>query len=121
MTEFQFDRDAAGITAKTDWTDSQTFANIAAGVDDLNGHPSTSIVSLPTDTVGGAGRTDNSGRSALREEAGYAVELVNLILLELSDACAVLGSGTETASGNFDATETQTTQSFDFLTSEVAN
>lgn len=121
MTEFEFDRDAAGITAKTDWTDSQTFSNIAAGVDGLYSNSFTSIVRLPVDTVGGVGKTDNSGRADLRDEATYAVELVNLILLELSDACAVLGSGTEIASGNFDATETTTTQDFNFLTGEVAS
>lgn len=121
MTEFQFDRDAAGITAKTDWTDSQTFSNIAAGVDGLSSYPYSSIIKLPEDTVGGVGKTDNSGRASLRDEGTYAVELVNLILLELSDACAVLGSGTEGAAANFDATETATTQAFDFLTGEATS
>lgn len=120
MSEFQFDWGTAGVTAKRDWTDSQTFSNIAAGARDLDSVPSSSLVRLPTDTVGGSGPTDNSGRDALEQEASYVVDLVNNILLELSDACAVLGSGVETAASNFDATETNTTQKFDFLTSEVA-
>lgn len=119
MTEFQFDRDAAGVTAKADWVDSQTFSNIAAGVDGMYSYSYTSIVKLPEDTVGGTGKTDNAGREELRDESTYSIELLNLILLELSDACGILGSGTATASNNFDATETNTTESFNFLTGEV--
>ena len=119
MSEFEFDWATAGVTAKTDWTDSQTFSNIAGGVDELSSAPASSIVFLPVDTVGGVGKTENSGRTALKREADYVVEVVNLILAELSDACAVLGSGVETAASNFDATESNTTQSFDFLTSKV--
>lgn len=119
MGEFQFDWGTAGVAANADWTDSQTFSNIAAGAKELASAPAGSIVVLPVDTVDGADRTDNSGRDSLKKEASYAVDLVNLILLELSDACSVLGSGVETASSNFDATETNTTQNFDFLTSKV--
>ena len=120
MADFEFDWATAGVTAKRDWTDSETFNNIAAGVYELSSAPAGAIVPLPVDTVGGGGKTDNAGRNSLVEEAEYVVELVGLILLELSNACAILGSGVETAASNFDMTEIETTSDFDFLTSNLA-
>ncbi|MEZ7897973.1 MAG: hypothetical protein QMB98_04105 [Flaviflexus sp.] len=121
MNEIQFDWDAAGITAKTDWTDSQTFVNIAGGVQELLDNVRSSIVILPVDQVGGSNKCTNDGVNSLRSQSDNAINTLYNITQELSDACAMLGSGTEAASANFDDTEQNITQDFDFLTSEAAS
>ena len=121
MSIIEFDRDAAGVVANRDWTDSQTFTNIAVGVGELVWKPNRVFVELPEDTVGGAGKTDNGGRIELKNEAKYALETIHLIVQESSDACGLLGSGVSETSMNFDASEAQATADFDFLTSEVAS
>ena len=121
MLDFVFNREDAGVTAKGDWNDAQTFSNIAAGAEELSNYPAGAIVPLPVPTVEGSGPTDNSGRDALKSETEYVVGLISDTLRELSEACYMLGSGVKTASSNFEAIEENVTERFAFLTGEVCS
>ena len=106
------DRDALGISAKEDWTDSETLANVAGGIQPVINDTSSSIHDIP------AGR-GTDGVVRLRNEIGMFLETMRTVIREYSDAAALLGSGQESAMANYDTTETDTTGQFDFLTSST--
>lgn len=97
MSDLEFDRDAVGVKAKKDWTDSRTFVEIAAGFDNTGADG----VAFPVPA------SDGTGTSALIAALKYYTQTMKTVSLEFSDACAVLGSGQETAISNTDAVETE--------------
>ncbi|WP_054953328.1 hypothetical protein [Flaviflexus massiliensis] len=119
MGVINYDRSELNTHAQTGWNDGQTLANIAFGVNELSGEADSRVKPLPIDTVGGSGKTDNSGTESMKKEMGYFIETMNLIVLEFSDACGVLGSGSAETLSNADSTESVITQDFEFLTSSV--
>lgn len=98
-----FDRDKVGISAKEDWHDSKTLANIGL---DLNGESAYSIKPLPE---------HDSGRSSLKSKTDHFLNTMATVLFEFSDAAAILGSGQESAIANFDSTEQRNIQRFSRL------
>ena len=102
MSGIEFDRDAVGVSAKADWKDSEQFGQIASFVRGLS--ISGCVKDLP---VG-----DNSGVYALRRALAYFRSTLTTVLTEFGDACAVLGSGQESAISDYDATEFQQTSRF---------
>lgn len=106
------DREALGISAIADWTDSETLANIASGIQPVINDISPSLSELP------AGRM-TGGVVDMRNKIGSFLETMRIIIREYSDAAALLGSGQEAVMADFDSTETDTTNAFDFLTDET--
>lgn len=96
MSDIEFDREAVGVKAKENWTDGQTFVEIAAGFD-VTGPDG---VALPVPA------SDGSGTSALVAALKYYKHTMKTVCLEFSDACSTLGSGQATAISNADETET---------------
>ena len=58
----------------------------------MAGDSSGAVVVFPVDKAGGGGKTDNDGTSGLRSELAVDVQAVVRVAMEMSDACAVLGS-----------------------------
>ena len=67
--------------------------------------------------LGGGGKTDNDGTSGLRSELRADVQTVARVAMEMSDACAVLGSGARGAVEDMDAAESKVTADFEFMMS----
>ena len=109
-----FNRDAVGIKGNQMWADNQMFVNIGNGVGKLTGDSDRAVAVLPVDGVGGGGKTDNDGTSGLRTELRADVQTVARVAMEMSDACAVLGSGARGAVGDRDAAESKATAYFQF-------
>lgn len=99
------------------WTDNQMFVNIGNGIGKLAGDSGRAVAVLPVDGVGGGGKTDNDGTSALRSELTADVQTVARMAMEMSDACAVLGSGAQGAVEDMDAAESKVTVDFEFMMS----
>ena len=99
--------------------DAALYVSISHGADELRGDVSNAVIWLPIDTVDASGKTDNSGVIDARQEGWNFFELVEAIILEISDACALLGSGTVRGVQNMDATEDEIVHEFDFLTGSV--
>ena len=112
-----FNRDAVGIKGNQMWTDNQMFVNIGNGIGKLAGDSGRAVAVLPVDGVGGGGKTDNDGTSALRSELTADVQTVARMAMEMSDACAVLGSGAQGAVEDMDAAESKVTADFEFMMS----
>lgn len=89
MADLEFDRAAVKVSAKKDWEDAQRFAAIGSAMAWMLGEPEEIAPDLP---VG-----DNDGTSLFRQTVRNFVTLMRYTTLELSDACAVLGSGQEDA------------------------
>ena len=98
-----FDRDSVGISAKKDWHDSETLANIGI---DIRRYSAWSIGPLPK---------FDTGRTTLKEKTTHFLNRIGTVLFEFSDAAAVLGSGQESAIGNFAATEYENIERFGHL------
>ena len=92
----EFDREAVGVSAKTDWHDADSFASIGAR---FLSFPNGAQVAH--DMPSGS----NMGTQKLRSTIGHYVEKMRWVVLEYSDACATLGSGQAEAISDFDATE----------------
>ncbi|AWE42063.1 hypothetical protein [Actinobaculum sp. 313] len=103
MSELKFDREAAGIQQASHWSDSQTFVNIAGGYRGL-----TYDCYEVKDNV-----VNNS--STLSDACAYFVSLMNTACLEFSDAASMLGSGIKQGADDYDQTETEITENFDFM------
>ncbi len=95
MADLVFDRGAVGVSAKGDWEDHARFGHIGLAMTQLT--PEAVVVSLP--------RTGGVGASSLVSELRYFQSTMRQVVLEFSDACAVLGAGQEAAISNCDATE----------------
>ena len=95
MADLEFNRENVNVTSKQNWDDSEAFAGIGKYVRGL--YASGVGAALPSG--------DSSGTTALRKNLSYARTTLAIVLDEYSDACAVLGSGTEEAVSNFDALE----------------
>lgn len=112
-----FNRDAVGIKGNQMWADNQMFVNIGNGIGKLTGDSDRAVAALPVDSVGGGGKTDNDGTSGLRTELRADVQTVARVAMEMSDACAVLGSGARDAVEDMDAAESKVTADFEFMMS----
>lgn len=99
--------------------DAALYVSISHGVNELRGDVSNAVVRLPVDTVGGPGKTDNSGVTDAQKQGRNFFDLVEAIILEISDACALLGSGTISGVQDMDATEEEIVHEFDFLTGSM--
>lgn len=54
--------------------DAALYVSISDGASELQGEVNGSVVHLPTDTVGGAGKTDNQGVEAARaQERAFSI------------------------------------------------
>ena len=106
------DREALGISAIQDWTDADTLANIASGIQPVINDISPSISELP------AGRM-TGGVVDMRNKIGSFLETMRMVINEHSDAAALLGSGQEEAMLDYDATENDASSAFDFLTQDT--
>ncbi|WP_077138397.1 hypothetical protein [Flaviflexus massiliensis] len=106
------DREALGISAIQAWTDAETLANIASGIQPVINVIGPSISELP------AGRM-TGGVVDLRNMIGCFLETMLMVINEYSDAAALLGSGQEEAMLDYDATENDASSAFDFLTQET--
>ncbi|WP_175957491.1 hypothetical protein [Schaalia sp. Marseille-Q2122] len=109
MSGIEFDRDAVGVNAKANWTDSRSFVEIAAGF----GATGVDGVAYP---IPGA---DGTGAAALTGALRYYTDTLRTVCLEFSDACAVLGSGQEAAISNTDQTEKDIMAQFSTLASRL--
>lgn len=97
MTEnLHFDRDAVGVSAKKSWNDSEDFGTLGAAAGRLNPE---SAVEKPSTLL------PASGFTALQTALINFCSDLSHTLHEFSDACAILGSGTEGAISDFDETE----------------
>lgn len=96
MTNISFDREAVGIVEKAQWTDADDLAQVGVAVGKLK------MVGIAYDLPEG----DNSGVAALREALNHFRDYMSAAVLEYSDACSELGSGTAEVSQNMDSTET---------------
>lgn len=113
--DYQAVHDLAGQVSD----DASLYVSISHGASDLGGEVSGAVVTLPVDTVGGAGKTTNEGVNAARTQGKNFFNLAEAIILEISDACALLGSGTTTGVNNMDATEQDIVEEFKFLESHI--
>lgn len=109
MARLEFDREAVGVSAKGDWKDSEEFAGISRYIGMLT--VADAAVALPSG--------DNSGTSALTGALAEMTRTMRVVIAEYSDACAVLGSGQESAISDFDTTEYASTESFRRLESRM--
>lgn len=109
MSRVEFDRDAVGVSAKANWTDSRTFVEIAAGFSNVG----TDGVAPPIP------RCDGMGTASLTAVLKYYRDTMKTVCLEFSDACAVLGSGQEEAISNTDRTENEIMTRFATLASRL--
>ncbi|MDO5083004.1 hypothetical protein EII34_12715 [Arachnia propionica] len=97
MTDhLHFNRDAVGVSAKKNWADSEDFGILGAAAGRLNPEaavekPSSLLLAFGFDAL----------QAAL---TNFCSDLSHT-LHEFSDACAILGSGTEEAISDFDETE----------------
>ena len=97
MTEnLHFNRDAVGVSAKRNWNDSEDFGTLGAAAGRLDPEAAVEKPSALLLPIG-----FNALQSAL---TNFCSDLSHT-LHEFSDACAILGSGTEEAISDFDATE----------------
>lgn len=97
MTDhLHFNRDAVATSAKKDWKDSEDFGTLGAAAGRLN--PEAAVEKPATLTLG-------LGFNALEAALTTFCSDLTHTLHEFSDACAILGSGTEEAISDFDATE----------------
>jgi hypothetical protein len=95
-TKINFDRDAVGVIAKTQWNDAEDLAQIGRAVARIT---SVDSVAFPLPSPAG------EGAQALRDAAKHFNRAMELVIFEYSDAASCLGSGVETAGSNFDETE----------------
>ena len=102
VSGIEFDREAVGVSAKADWGDAEEFARIGSFMASIV--TATSARDLP--------EGDNAGVSALRTALSECRNTMRWVVLEHGDACAVLGSGQESAIADFDSTEYQNTEDF---------
>ncbi|MDO5083539.1 hypothetical protein EII34_06410 [Arachnia propionica] len=103
MSDLEFSRERVGVKAKESWTDSDTFAIIGSEAGRLD--PASAFSQEPLgDRLAGVGELRAAFDLLCVSAAGT--------IMELSDACAVLGSGTDSAVSNMDETEQRS--SFDF-------
>lgn len=103
MTDLEFSREKVGVKAKESWTDCDTLAIIGSEAGRLD--PTGAFVEEPLgDKLSSVGE--------LRAAFELLCTSAEAMILELSDACAVLGSGTDAAVSNMDESEQRT--SFDF-------
>ena len=106
MSDLEFSREKVGVKSKEAWTDSDTFAIIGSEAGRLD--PASAFTEEPLgDKLAGVGEL-RSAFELLRVSAEGTI-------LELSDACAVLGSGTDSAVSNMDEAEQRSTFDFDEL------
>lgn len=109
MTTIEFDRTAVGVSAKADWRDSEEFAGIGHFMSTLDTH---SIAQpLP--------EASNSGIHALRSAAAAFRSTMRYVVLEYSDACAILGSGQKSMISDFDESEYANSESYERLRSRL--
>lgn len=110
MVDLEFSRDAAGVKAKESWHDADTFAII--GSESTRMTPRGAFSDFPLGE-----KLD--GVVTLREVfTSFRLDVSNVIL-EFSDACAVLGSGTESAVSNMDSTEIRSSSEFKNIESRL--
>lgn len=99
----EFARDEVGVLAKSGWRDAERFAGVAHAIrQDMYG------VGAVKDLPEGS----NEGTSALRDALSYARSTMTDVVNEFSDACGVLGSGSEETISNFDESEYAMSESF---------
>ncbi|OKL52598.1 hypothetical protein BSZ40_00305 [Buchananella hordeovulneris] len=91
----EFSRESAGVSAKCDWHDSRSFAFAGRVLESWN--TDGCALNLPRGT--------NDGVRAWKQALKSMRELLSDVTFEFSDACALYGSGLESAIGNHDATE----------------
>ncbi len=102
MPPLEFDRDAVGVSAKSDWQDAEEFAGIARFLGGIE--LSAAAHDLPAGS--------NAGVADLRRAGTNFAATMRLVVAEYSDACAVLGSGQAEAISNFDETEFAISESY---------
>ncbi|MDO5083546.1 MAG: hypothetical protein Q4D89_09105 [Arachnia propionica] len=102
MTDLEFSREAVGVKAKQNWHDSETFAVIGGQAGRLD--PVSPFKDLPVIPAGGV--------ASLRKTFSTFCLDMEKVLMEFSDACAILGSGTNSAVSNMDDTEETTSEQF---------
>ena len=102
MTDLEFSREAVGVKSKENWHDSEAFAVIGGQAGRLDPVPAfKDLLNIPAEGV-----------AALRETFSTFCLDMESVILEFSDACAVLGSGTNEAVSNMDDTENTTSEQF---------
>ncbi|MDO5068437.1 MAG: hypothetical protein Q4D96_14255 [Propionibacteriaceae bacterium] len=104
--DLEFSREAVGVKSKQNWTDSATFAIIGGQAERL--HPDPAFVDLPEQVA-------SDGVAGLRTTCHSFCLDMSKVLREFSDACAVLGSGTNEAVSNMDETERTSSKQFQEL------
>lgn len=105
MSDLEFSREAVRVKAKHNWKDSETFVIIGSQAGRLD--PVPAFVDLP--------KIDSAGVALLRKTfSTFCLDMEN-VLMEFSDACAILGSGTEAAVSNMDDAESATSEQFEHL------
>ena len=98
----EFDREAVGVAANENWHDADTFGAISALIE------ATDVDECVSDTPSGVG-------PKTKQMPGKVVAFKRMmrdVVAEFSDACAILGSGTDGAVANFDETESTESQSY---------
>lgn len=102
MSTLQFDRDALGVSAKSDWHDSEIYSSLAFLLREF----------WMAGTAPDPPAVSHHGPAELRAALGEAQHLAMICLNEFSDACAVLGSGQQEAMEDYDETERQVSAHF---------
>ncbi len=105
MQEVGFDRDSIGISIKKDWHDSEVFSSAGASM------PYREAAGAVPDMPCG----DGEGTRSLQSQLQTFCRVMRLVLLEYSDACALMGSGQEKAISNFDRSEYEVSDQFRLL------
>ena len=95
VADIEFNRSAVGINAKKDWEDADFFGQIGAQMS--SAAPGGVALPLPAGS--------NEGTGKLGAAASQVTTVMRWMAQEFSDACALLGSGQETAISNNDETE----------------
>ena len=94
MTKISFDREAVGIVEKAQWTDAEDLAQVGASLDNLL----LKCYPFPEPAKEGTDKLD--------EAISHFKTYMSWAVLEYSDACAALGSGTAEYTQDADSTET---------------
>ncbi|MDO5068444.1 MAG: hypothetical protein Q4D96_14290 [Propionibacteriaceae bacterium] len=103
MSDLEFSWEKVKVKAKHAWTDCDTLGIIGSEAGRLDATSAFSEEPLGDKL---------SGVTELRAAFELLCQSAQGAILELSDACAVLGSGTEAAVSNMDETEQRSTLDF---------
>lgn len=106
----EFDRDAVGVSAKADWEDADTFAKIGSFMSSMPSGDGVAVA-LPSGS--------NVGTSSLKFALNEYQSTMRRVVLEYSDACAILGSGQEEMISDMDRTEYQHVSNLDALAARM--